>query len=277
MKKIHYKMQLVITLFLIGLSMPFVVQAESTELSSAGIEKNTALTEEEISSLRELLAELTAEDISRLRESLSFIADSNSMNENHKQVTLTDIFFSDAGYTEFSEEERFRLQELFGRFGINVLRRIITVGDEVLRFITDKNVIMGENSGSTVMMRAGCSPYPDLPLMRGDNTRLHNAAQWGHVDFAEELIDCGASLDIRNSKGWTPLHTASAWGHVNVAALLLNEGANPYMTTGFFKRETPRDLAANNPNMLKLFDDYEVRDISYCKYFLAACPHRLFY
>ena len=127
------------------------------------------------------------------------------------------------------------------------------------------------------VMESGCSPYPDLPLMRGDNTPLHDAAKWGHVDFAAFLIDCGASLDIRNSKGWTPLHTASAWGHVNVAALLLSKGANPYiMTTGVFKRETPRDLAANKPYMLQLFDDYEVKDISYCKY-LAVCPHRLFH
>ena len=42
MKKIHYKIQLVITLFLLGLSLPFLVQAESSELSS-GTEYNTAL------------------------------------------------------------------------------------------------------------------------------------------------------------------------------------------------------------------------------------------
>ena len=250
MKKIHYKMQLVITLFLIGLSMPFVVQAQSSCPSF-----KDDFTDGSGYSDSEFNVEPSAERRAHIQESLSALGYSNSTNEN-RNLTQNKLLaeLSSSGTennTELTEEE------------ISRLRTLLTLGDE--------------DSSSTVMRSDECSPDPDLPLMRGDNTPLHNAAQWGHVDFAASLIECGASLDIRNSQGWTPLHTASAWGHVNVAELLLSKGANPYiMTTGVFKRETPRDLAANKPYMLQLFDDYEVKDISYCKY-LAVCPHRLFH
>ena len=77
------------------------------------------------------------------------------------------------------------------------------------------------------------------------------------------LIDRGASLEIQDNRGRTPLHIAASSGNVVKAELLLDAGADPYVTTGLFLRETPRDLASNDPYMLQLFDERGIEDLSY--------------
>lgn len=56
-------------------------------------------------------------------------------------------------------------------------------------------------------------------------TALHAAARRGHVLIAERLIDQGADLEARDSKGQTPLRRAVNCGHRYIVALLLSRGA----------------------------------------------------
>ena len=204
MKKMHYKLQLVVALFLLGLSLPFVAQAQSPELSSSGIENNTGLTEEEISRLRELLP--------------------TELKCSSNPDSPTDFF------------------------GNTPLHDAASSGDlYVATFVIE------------------CGANPDYQNDFGW-TALHDAAYWGHVDVAELLLDAKASLDIQtNIMDWTALHMAAVMGDIDMSELLLDEGADPYTTAGFFKRKTPRDLAldANEIDMLKLFDDRGIEDLSY--------------
>lgn len=55
-------------------------------------------------------------------------------------------------------------------------------------------------------------------------TPLHWAAQHGHVEVVQTLIDNGADVNARDVFGRTPLHLAV--GHPRIISLLLDAGAN---------------------------------------------------
>jgi hemoglobin len=57
-------------------------------------------------------------------------------------------------------------------------------------------------------------------------TPLHMAARRGHVDIARALLDCGASIEARDSKGATPLQRAINCRKDAVAQLLRERGAS---------------------------------------------------
>jgi truncated hemoglobin YjbI len=57
-------------------------------------------------------------------------------------------------------------------------------------------------------------------------TALHVAARRGNVEVAEALLDCGASIDPKDSLGDTPLRRAVNCGKTGVAALLVARGAD---------------------------------------------------
>ncbi len=56
-------------------------------------------------------------------------------------------------------------------------------------------------------------------------TALHMAARRGFVGIARELLDCGAALEARDSKGATPLQRAINCRRERVAQLLREKGA----------------------------------------------------
>ena len=56
-------------------------------------------------------------------------------------------------------------------------------------------------------------------------TALHMAARRGNVEVAEALLDCGAAIDARDSKGDTPLQRAVNCRRSDVAALLRSRRA----------------------------------------------------
>ena len=61
--------------------------------------------------------------------------------------------------------------------------------------------------------------------MDGSTPLLH-AAQFGHSDVAQLLLEHGADTDVRDVDGSTPLLHAAQFGHSDVAQLLLGYGAD---------------------------------------------------
>lgn len=57
-------------------------------------------------------------------------------------------------------------------------------------------------------------------------TALHSAAEGGHVEATEILIDQGLCVDGRDQDGDTPLHMAAQEGHGGVVLLLLRRGCD---------------------------------------------------
>ncbi|KAJ3004488.1 UNVERIFIED_CONTAM: hypothetical protein HDU68_005052, partial [Siphonaria sp. JEL0065] len=76
------------------------------------------------------------------------------------------------------------------------------------------------------------------------STPLHYAAQNGHVDAAQLLLDKGASVNAECNTKRTPLHYAALNGHVDAARLLLDKGANVNAQDIF--KQTPYQLASEN-------------------------------
>lgn len=58
-------------------------------------------------------------------------------------------------------------------------------------------------------------------------TALHMAARRGHSATAAALLDCGAAIEARDSKGDTPLQRALNCRKNSVAQLLTERGAKP--------------------------------------------------
>ena len=55
-----------------------------------------------------------------------------------------------------------------------------------------------------------------------DMTGLHWAAQGGHENVVEFLLEKGATVNLVNKIGMSPLHIASRDGHLGIIKLLLN-------------------------------------------------------
>ena len=79
----------------------------------------------------------------------------------------------------------------------------------------------------------------------GDNA-LHIAAQSGHKEMAEQLIEAGVNIDESNNGNQTPLHKAAFEGRDEIVNMLIQKGAkvNPVIqSTGSFNGMTPVDFA----------------------------------
>jgi len=62
---------------------------------------------------------------------------------------------------------------------------------------------------------------------RDGATALFIAAQEGHPDLVNLLINHGADLDLSDEDGISPLYIASYQGHLAIVKILLDAGANP--------------------------------------------------
>ena len=76
-------------------------------------------------------------------------------------------------------------------------------------------------------------------------TPLHHAAENGHVESTQLLLEAGAARDARdtNPEGHTPLLLAALRGHVGSVALLLEASAEADLAT-VFEGATPLFMAA---------------------------------
>ena len=60
-------------------------------------------------------------------------------------------------------------------------------------------------------------------------TLLHRAAEIGHTDLCEFLVENGLNINERCTRGWhTPLHCALANGYIDTAAKLIAMGADSW-------------------------------------------------
>jgi len=82
-------------------------------------------------------------------------------------------------------------------------------------------------------------------------TPLHHAAQHGHTQLVQYLLEQGAYLDVPSHEfncltcnGWTPLHFAADNGHLEAVKQLLDTGAEiDILSSG---KETPCSMAAEH-------------------------------
>ena len=61
----------------------------------------------------------------------------------------------------------------------------------------------------------------------GQSSPLHVTARRGHAAIAEVLLEAGAEIEQRDSKGETPLRRAVNCGQIGMVRLLLSHGADP--------------------------------------------------
>ena len=74
-----------------------------------------------------------------------------------------------------------------------------------------------------------------------ERTALHVAAQEGHTDSVTALVSSGADVDAKDMLRMTPLHWAVQRGHRDIMEILLNNGADVSIVNKFEK--TPIDIA----------------------------------
>jgi hypothetical protein len=91
----------------------------------------------------------------------------------------------------------------------------------------------------------------------GDQTPLHMAARRGNIAIAQALLDAGADLEARDTKGETPLRRAVNCGHPEFISLLLARGAD--VNTRDKQGCTPLQ-AARRPDIAALLREHGARE-----------------
>src|SRR5262249_20773072 len=91
------------------------------------------------------------------------------------------------------------------------------------------------------------------PAGVGDQTPLHMAARRGNIAIAQALLDAGAALEARDTKGAPPLRRAVNCGHPEFVSLLLAHGAD--VNTRDRQGRTPMQ-AARRPEMVALLREH---------------------
>jgi hemoglobin len=90
-----------------------------------------------------------------------------------------------------------------------------------------------------VLLAAGATADVASGPTRG--TPLHQAARRGYVSVAEALLDHGATVDARDSKGQTPLRRAVNCRQLQITRFLVRRGADPHAADR--RGVTPLDVA----------------------------------
>ena len=92
-----------------------------------------------------------------------------------------------------------------------------------------------------------------LKNLRAD-TMISIAADEGHVDITDLLIQRGANVEKTNKCGWKPLHRAAWMGHFEIANFFINKGAQPDVLS------LHHSAAENHTEIVQLILDAGVRD-----------------
>ncbi|XP_051515710.1 ankyrin repeat and SAM domain-containing protein 1A isoform X3 [Myxocyprinus asiaticus] len=94
-----------------------------------------------------------------------------------------------------------------------------------------------------------CGPFdPYINAKNNDNeTPLHCAAQYGHSQVVQLLLEELTNPTMRNNKFETPLDLAALYGRLEVVKLLLS--AHPNLLSSNTKKHTPLHLASRNGHL----------------------------
>ena len=143
---------------------------------------------------------------------------------------------------------------LLGSRGQTLLHEAAMAGEEelaaeLIRFGADPDAMEPEghtplyyaSTGAVarVLLAAGASVDVTSGPTRG--TPLHQAARRGYAPVAAALLDHGANVEARDSKGQTPLRRAVNCRQLPVVQLLIQRSANPHAEDN--RRVTPLDVA----------------------------------
>ncbi len=102
-----------------------------------------------------------------------------------------------------------------------------------------------EEGRAVVEMLLGNGAEVNLPCGVGRSTPLHMTARRGSVLLAEVLVDAGAELELKDSKGETALRRAVNCGKEGMVTYLLSRGADPESRDKFGR--TPLMAARHEP------------------------------
>jgi ankyrin repeat protein len=83
---------------------------------------------------------------------------------------------------------------------------------------------------------------------------LHAAAQLGHREVCQALIQAGADLNLQDKLGETALHKASSGGYVEVIIALLDAGADPSIVEPCGKLPVDQALPRKQDQIRAVFD-----------------------
>ncbi|XP_068726077.1 ankyrin repeat and protein kinase domain-containing protein 1-like [Montipora capricornis] len=118
---------------------------------------------------------------------------------------------------EMEQEHGFDVAIATFRRNINVRGNAV---DEFLEAVRD-----GRHLHAKVFIAAN-RVDPNLWLGQQRETALHVAAENGHSEFCEFLLEIGADKDQKDVRVKIPLHLAAAGGHLDVVRLLVEAGSN---------------------------------------------------
>ena len=124
---------------------------------------------------------------------------------------------------------------------VNGRRRSVTFQPEVLlqEMVTD-----GDARAVSAVLRSGA--IPDVNKMSPAGlTALHQSAIDGNLECAKTLVSNGAKVNCMDCEKWTPLHAAANTGHAELVQFLLEAGADPKMKNQ--DGETAYDTAKHGP------------------------------
>jgi ankyrin repeat protein len=88
-----------------------------------------------------------------------------------------------------------------------------------------------------------------------NKTPLHIAAQKGHLEICQLLLERGAEINIRDRDLNTALHIAVLRGHLPVVQLLVQQGGD--LTAKNIFGQTPRATASRNQEIANWLDSQE--------------------
>jgi ankyrin repeat protein len=87
--------------------------------------------------------------------------------------------------------------------------------------------------------------------IRNGKTALHLASQRENVEILKILVAAGASIDIRDDKGYTPLHLAATYNRINIVKFLITatEADPNFLNAKSKDGRTPLCLASERGNV----------------------------
>ncbi|WP_371376279.1 ankyrin repeat domain-containing protein [Thalassotalea aquiviva] len=97
----------------------------------------------------------------------------------------------------------------------------------------------------------------DSKLSETLDTPLILATYHNNSTLAKLLIDAGADINVKNTRGDTPLHWATHHGNVEISRLLAQKGASLYAVNS--NNLSPYAIAQNKPNLLAAITNIDVQ------------------